>query len=174
MYESDKKNMGYSYFTSNFREALMYGLSTSLLDMYAGQWPEEVTRTMIKYRDPVGVIVKTSNLKHMIERDPEAAFYDKHDDIFRDIETFGKRDWYRIKGDIPLKYLLCKEFWIYETIPQNTIDTMIKLNKNMKLLDKFKMTHVVHEIDGILDRDPQQLETLFNQMSALVKQIINK
>lgn len=112
------------------------GILKSVVDSITRNIPENTKILNPKYRDPMALAVKTSNLRDSIEIDPEVTLPSAQ-------EIPGLKDkiyqLYRHKGDIKIKDLILYKYVPYDSIDSNIIkqimeDKAVKHQREQNLL----------------------------------------
>jgi hypothetical protein len=117
----EKKSAGYLFFSDDLEDAANYGLSTTILDLNSLLDPM-MRRLANDGKDIIILALRTSGLKDRIELDPDTITHKQKmralgDSGLTGAYQFAESTWYRVKGDIPIKYVFA-----YRTTPFNMID----------------------------------------------------
>lgn len=164
IYQTDDSMLGYTCFTSDVQNACMYGLGISLRDTSPtsrlsglGENPLILSKAM-KFRDPVVIGLKTSNLKAKIEIDPAL-----NDPCLKNALRSLKEQnikWYRIAGDIPLKYLFDYQFVPFDSIDPAIIERMQKVDEKNTFDNNMKaLSYVLDPQNKILEQIKQLVDS---------------
>jgi hypothetical protein len=156
----DNKHKGHVYLCDNIQDSAFYALLTYAFDMHTNN-------KILNQVAPTSLIiaVRTSQIRHLIEPDPEQeevrAEYKKqlHANAFNfSQKMYMNGKWYRIKDNIPTKYLTA-----YKMIPTDAQDPFtMKLVKAMaddKMIEE-KLRNFVekHDINS-----PEELKQKIKQ-----------